>query len=149
MFEVIMENIIKILTAVMLTLISVGGAYLTNLLATRTKLNNISNAIYEVQRMATMTVQELQQTVVENFKAANTDGKLTNEDIRILNNMLIKKTKEKLSAPIYELINAAGADLEAIILGAGEAWLSERVKAHFLPAFAATTEPVAVEVEKE
>lgn len=77
MLEIILENLIKILTAVVLMGISIGGAYLTNLLATKTKMQNVSNAIYEVVNMATMTAQELQQTTVEYFKASNADGKLT------------------------------------------------------------------------
>lgn len=124
MLEIILENLIKILTAVVLMGISIGGAYLTNLLATKTKMQNVSNAIYEVCNMATMTAQELQQTVVESLRAANADGKLTREDIAELNKMLLEQTKAKLTVPVYELINAAGADIEQIILGACEAWLN-------------------------
>ncbi len=124
MFEIIMENLIKILSAVVLTLISVGGAWLANLLASKTKLKNINDAIAEVVRMAMLTAQELQQTTVEKLKAANEDGKLSNDEVTMLNRMLIEKTREKLSVPVYDLINAAGADIEQIILGAGEAWLN-------------------------
>lgn len=124
MFEIIMENLIKILSAVVLTLISVGGAWLANLLASKTKLENINEAIREVIRMAMLTAQELQQTTVEKLKAANEDGKLSKDEVTMLNKMLIEKTREKLSVPVYDLINAAGADIEQIILGAGEAWLN-------------------------
>lgn len=141
MLEIILENLIKILTAVVLMGISIGGAYLTNLLATKTKMQNVSNAIYEVVNMATMTAQELQQTTVEYFKASNADGKLTVEDISKLNEMLLEQTKAKLTVPVYDLINAAGADIEQIILGACEAWLHQNKQIRpILPA-----QPVPVE----
>ena len=141
MLEIILENLVKILTAVVLMGISIGGAYLTNLLATKTKMQNVSNAIYEVCNMATMTAQELQQTVVERLRAANADGKLTGEDIAELNFMLLEKTKAKLTVPVYDLINAAGADIEQIIFGACEAWLNQSKQ--FRPILPA--QPVSVE----
>ena len=86
-----------------------------------------NEAVANVIDTAMLTAAELQQTAVEALKASTEDGKLSNDDIEWLNQQLLAQTKEKLSVNVYDLINAAGADIEALILGAGEAWV-QRLK---------------------
>jgi len=124
MLNIILENLIKILTALALTLISVGGTWLTTKLGKVKELEAITLAIENAKSAAMLTAAELQQTVVAKLKESAADGKLSNEDIMWLNRQLLEQTKAKLSVNVYDLINAAGADIEAIILGAGEAWLT-------------------------
>jgi len=124
MSEIIIETIVKILTAVVLTLISVGGTWLTVQMGKVKELEAITAAVKNVIDTAQLTAAELQQTAVENLKASTADGKLTSEDMQWLSRQLLDLTKAKLSVAVYDLINAAGADIEAIILGAGEAWLT-------------------------
>ena len=127
MLEIVLENLIKILTALLLTLISVGGAWLTAKMGKVKELEAITAAVQSVISTAMLTASELQQTAVEAMKAAAEDGKLSEDEIVWLNQQLLARTKEKLSVNVYDLINAAGADIEAIILGAGESWL-QRLK---------------------
>lgn len=123
MLDIILENLIKILTALVLTLISVGGTWLTVKLGKRQELTAITAATQNVIDATMLTAAELQQTAVSALKEAAEDGKLSNDDIMWLNQQLLAQTKLKLSVNVYDLINAAGADIEAIILGAGEAWV--------------------------
>ena len=123
MLNIILENLIKILTALVLTLISVGGTWLTVKLGKRQELAAITAATQNVIDATMLTAAELQQTAVSALKEAAEDGKLSTDDIIWLNQQLLAQTKAKLSVNVYELINAAGADIEAIILGAGEAWV--------------------------
>ena len=125
MLEIVLENLIKILTALLLTLISVGGAWLTAKMGKVKELEAITTAVQSVISTAMLTASELQQTAVEAMKASAEDGKLSDDEIRWLNQQLLEQTKAKLSVNVYDLINAAGADIEAIILGAGEAWLQQ------------------------
>lgn len=120
MFEVIMGNIINIVGALLMTLIGVLGTLITNWLNKRNKLATINAAQQELIFMAQQTVGELQQTMVEGLKAASADGKLTKTEIGELSHALLARTMEKLSKPSYELLNAAGVDLVALIQGAGE-----------------------------
>ena len=69
--------------------------------------------------------QKLQQTVAEGLKNANEDNKLTREEIEALGLMLLDKTGEKLSMPTYDLINAAGIDINALITESGKAWIQQ------------------------
>ena len=124
MVDVIIENIVKIVAALLMMLISVGGAYLTSLIAKHEKLKAISEATQQVISAAIQTTGELQQTVVGDLKAASADGKLSEEEINTLYHDVVVLTLDKLSVPTINLLNAVGADIEAIIHGATEDWIN-------------------------
>lgn len=124
MVDVIIENIVKIVAALLMMLISVGGAYLTSLIAKHEKLKSISEATQQVIDAAIQTTGELQQTVVGDLKAASADGKLSEEEINTLYHDVVVLTLDKLSVPTINLLNAVGADIEAIIHGATEDWIN-------------------------
>nr|DAL24533.1 MAG TPA_asm: hypothetical protein [Caudoviricetes sp.] len=120
MTDIIIENIVKITAALLLMLIGVLGTYLTTLAAKRAETANVSEALRALTEAAKTTVGELQQTIVGPLKAAAADGKLTPDEIADLRNMLVAQTKQKMLPSAINIINAAGADIEAIILGVGE-----------------------------
>lgn len=124
MFEVIMENLINIVGALLMALIGVLGSVITAKLAEKAHLANINAAQQELIFLAQQTVGELQQTIVEKLKASRADGKLTEEEIKVLGETLLKKTMEKLSEPAHQLLSAAGVDIVALIHGAGEDWIN-------------------------
>lgn len=124
MTDVIIENIVRIVAALLMMLISVGGAYLTSLIAKHEKLKAISEATQQVINAAIQTTGELQQTVVGDLKQASVDGKLSKEEIDTLYHDVVVLTLDKLSAPTIDLLNAVGADIEAIIHGATEDWIN-------------------------
>lgn len=125
MNEIIMETVIKIVGTLLITLIGVLGAWLTAKIGKRQELGNIAVATNEAINAAQLTVLELQQTVVDGWKAANEDGKLTNEEVEMLGVMLIDKTVEKMSDSAINLLVSAGVDITAIIKGAGEAMIKQ------------------------
>ena len=116
---------VQIAATLLITLIGVFGAWLTMKIGKSTHLENINAAQKEVIRAAKITVGELQQTVVDDLKAASQDGKLTKEEISSLGRQLIDMTVQKLSMPTYDLLKSASVDLEALITGAGESWISK------------------------
>lgn len=120
MTDIIIENTVKITAALLLMLIGVLGTYLTTLAAKRAETANVSEALRALTEAAKTTVGELQQTIVGPLKAAAADGKLTPDEIADLRNMLVAQTKQKMLPSAINVINAAGADIEAIILGVGE-----------------------------
>lgn len=125
--ELLLNYGLQVAATLLITLIGVLGTYLTLQLGKNTNLKNINDAQKELIRAAKITVGELQQTMVSDLKAANTDGKLTTQEIAQLRAKLIDKTVEKLSAPAYALLSAASVDVEGLILGVGESWI-ERIK---------------------
>ena len=125
MSDVIIENVVKIIAALLMMLISVGGAYLTALISKTEKLKGISIATGQIVEAALQTAGELQQTMVNDMKEASADGKLSKEDIAVLDRDVVELTLLKLTQPTKDLINGAGGDIEAIIHGATEAWLEE------------------------
>ena len=121
MNEVIIETAVQIVATLILTLIGVLGTWLTAKIAKRNELANINAATNEAIGAAQLTVLELQQTVVDGWKAASADGKLSKDEITQLGTMLIEKTMEKMSDSAKNLLTAAGVDITAVIKGAGEA----------------------------
>ena len=123
-----MDYIIEIGTQVaatlLITLIGVLGAWLTAQIGRSAKLKSINAAQQEVIAAAQITVGELQQTVVDGLKAASKDGKLTKDEVATLGAKLLRLTKQKISKPTYDLLTAAAVDVNALIKGAGESWIS-------------------------
>lgn len=125
MTNVIIETVVQVLASLAVTLIGVFGSWLLAKLAKRAELAGIQSATDELISAAQITVMELQQTVVEGLKAVSADGKLTEDEINGLGVMLLNGAKEKMSEPSMNLLVAAGADIDKIIKGAGEALIAE------------------------
>lgn len=125
MQDAIIEVITQVLATALITLIGVLGTWLTAKVLKRVELTNINKAKDELIEAAQQTVMELQQTVVEGMKAATQDGKLTEDEITELSIMLLNKTKQKMSLPAIQLLEAAAVDVNALIRGAGEALIAE------------------------
>ena len=122
--EIIAENIIGWIVSVVVILIGAFGVWALKKIGKRAGLEGISIATDEVIKMAIITIGELQQTIVNDLKANAADGKLTKEEIVMLGEKLVEKTLEKMSQPVYNLLNAAGTDIIALIKGAGEDWIN-------------------------
>lgn len=114
---------LDIVEALALTAISLAGAALASATKNKTYLQNISQAMEHVVTIAKITVGELKQSVVDKMKAESKDGKLSEEQIEELKRSLLQLTLQKLDDPTKNLIAAAGADICALIAGAGEDWV--------------------------
>ena len=125
--ELLLNYGMQVAATLLITLIGVLGTYLSLQLGKNANLKNINDSQKELIRAAKITVGELQQTTVSELKAANADGKLTQQEIAQLRAKLLDKTVEKLSTPAYALLSAASVDVEGLILGVGESWI-ERMK---------------------
>lgn len=123
--DAVISVITQVVATMLITLIGVAGAWLTAKIGKKVELSNINRAKDELIAAAQQTVMELQQTVVEGLKNAAEDGKLTDEEITGLSITLLAKTKEKMSLPAIQLLEAAAVDVNALIRGAGEALISE------------------------
>ena len=123
MQEILVESVLQIVTQAVLILLSLAGTWAAARLAKTQKFQSLSAAVTEATAMAQQTVSALQQTLVDGWKAAAPDGKLTDEQIALLNQKLLEITKSKMSDAAIKLILGANKDLNAIIQDAGEAWL--------------------------
>ncbi len=124
MNQTVLEVLTQVAATLLITLIGVLGTWLTAKIAKKQQLAGIAAATDQVIQAAQITVSELQQTVVEKLKAAG-GGKLTPVQIDELKQKLIDKTLEKMSDPAFNLLYAARVDVEALITGAGEAWIAK------------------------
>ncbi|MBQ4651894.1 MAG: hypothetical protein IJB78_04180 [Oscillospiraceae bacterium] len=125
MIETIMTNAVELTGSLLMMLIGLLGTWLSLKMAKQQELKALSAAVNQAIAMARLTVDELQQTVVDGIKAERADGRLTKQEVSMLSMQLWEKTVEKMSAPAVELLEAAKVDLKALIQGAGEAWIRE------------------------
>ena len=123
-FEAVMEATVRVLTAVLLALISVGGTWILRKIGDKVQMAHIRNAMEDVIRITQITVGELQQTVVEGLKAAHEDGKLTETEIKGLQESLLNHVVMRLSNPTINVIESASIDLESLIQGVAEDWIN-------------------------
>lgn len=117
---ILIENAVNISAAFLIALIGVFGAWLTAKLGKATQLDTVNHAQQELIKLAQITVGELKQTVVDGMKAAHKDGKLTQEEITQLGQLLYEKTMAKLSASAMDVLTAAQVDVSALITGTAE-----------------------------
>ena len=116
----LIENGVQVAVSLVVALIGVAGTWLSIQIGKVKKLQTVQLATDEAKDAAITTVLELQQTVVDDLKAAAVDGKLTKEEIAKLKNDLISMSMAKLSDTSVKILTAAGVDISAIIAGAGE-----------------------------
>lgn len=127
MREVIIEVVVQVIGALLMGVIGVAFAYLTKLVGKTKELEHVASAMDELESVVTTVVGDLQQTIVENLKAASADGKLSQEDIYDLGKLLVMKVKEQLSNPASTTIQAAGIDMTEAIHSIAEAYIA-RIK---------------------
>lgn len=116
----LIDSGVQILVALAVALIGVGGTWLTAQIGKVKQLQTVQIATNEAKDAAITTVMELQQTVVDDLKAAAVDGKLTKEEIEKLKNDVLSMSMAKLSNASVKVLTAAGVDISAIITGAAE-----------------------------
>lgn len=121
----LIENGVQVAVSLVVALIGVAGTWLSIQIGKVKKLQTVKLATDEAKDAAITTVLELQQTVVDDLKAAAVDGKLTKEEIAKLKNDLISMSMAKLSDTSVKILTAAGVDISAIISGVGEALIQK------------------------
>ena len=121
----LIENGVQVAVSFVVALIGVAGTWLSIQIGKVKKLQTVQLATDEAKDAAITTVLELQQTVVDDLKAAAVDGKLTKEEIAKLKNDLISMSMAKLSDTSVKILTAAGVDISAIISGVGEALIQK------------------------
>ena len=125
MMDAIMVNAVELTASLLMILLGVLGTWLSLKIGKKQELAALNGAVSEAVGMARLTVDELQQTVVDGLKAGRADGRLTKQEITMLSEKLWSMTLEKMSAPAVSLLEAAKVDLRGLIQGAAEAWIRD------------------------
>ena len=121
----IIQYVAEIVAILVISAIGVFGSWLLNKMKQQKGLENIAMATEQVIKAAQITVRELQQTLVGNWKANQENGKLTPEQIIELKQKAIEITMKKLSEPTLKLLESAKIDVEVMITSAAEAYIDE------------------------
>lgn len=121
----IIQYVAEIVAILVISAIGVFGSWLLNKMKQQKGLENIAMATEQVIKAAQITVRELQQTLVCNWKEKQENGKLTPEQIAELKQKSIEITLKKLSEPTLKLLESAKIDVEVMITSAAEAYIDE------------------------
>lgn len=124
-FQIVVQYVAEILALVIISALGILGAFILNKIGKNKNLENIAEATSQVIGAAQETVRRLQQTLVDGYKEAAPDGKLTPEQIMELKQRTIEITMETLSTPVLELLTGAKVDIEKLITNAAEAYINE------------------------
>lgn len=121
----IIQYVAEIVAILVISAIGIFGSWLLNKMKQQKGLENIAMATEQVIQAAQVTVRELQQTLVGNWKEQQENGKLTAEQIVELKQKAIDITLKKLSEPTLKLLESAKIDVEVMITSATEAYIDE------------------------
>lgn len=121
----IIQYVAEIVAILVISAIGIFGTWLLNKIKQQKGLENIAMATEQVIQAAQVTVRELQQTLVGNWKEQQENGKLTAEQIVELKQKAIDITLKKLSEPTLKLLESAKIDVEVMITSATEAYIDE------------------------
>ena len=77
MREVIIEVAVQVIGAILMGIVGIVFAYIGKWMGQNKKLETVSAAMEQLEAVVKNVVGELQQTTVEQMKAATEDGKLT------------------------------------------------------------------------
>lgn len=126
--NILIEALGKIMGLALTYALIIAVAYLKDFIADRLKMEATAQAFCELDDHIVSGVFAIQQTTVDDLKAAAEDGKLTTAEIEMLHTKLIAFVKPKLSDLAVKLITAAGIDIEKYILDRGEAIVAQAKK---------------------
>ena len=118
-------KILEILSPVLLAALTWAAAKLAQLIRAKVKSEYLRGALVRLDDAVFTAVKDLQQSVVEEIKAASADGKITDEEK--------KRIKEKALASVKSHLGTKGLSELATVLGldggAIEGFLSSKVEA--------------------
>jgi len=125
--EFIQENldlILKIVSPILLALLSWGSVKLTQLIKNKVKDEETKQVLLKLNDALFTAVKDVQQTIVSDLKAANVDGKLTGEEIQDVKSKAIEKAKSFLGSSISDMPGTLGMTQEEF-----EKYISSKLEA--------------------
>lgn len=121
--NVVIESAANVAAILLAAVLTYAINYLRVIVANKLKMQSTALALSSLDTAVAQTVAELQQTLVEDLKAASEDGKLDDDEIKMLGELLVKGATAKLSEPAAELIKAAGIDIAEYIKSVAEGYV--------------------------
>ena len=128
MLEILGEQVIQIVFAIILAAIGLAFAWLLVTLAKSGKFKNLEAAIGALKSNSYTVSAALQQEFVEKWKADSKDGKLTETEIANLKSMAMQRVLAMTVPAFMSLLIAAGADVTALIENTVQEWVDNNHK---------------------
>lgn len=124
-WQIVIPYATEMIATLIVAVIGVFGTWLLQKINKNKDLKNISEASEQLIKATQQTVLELQQTLVDDWKAQAKDGKLTDEQIAELKTKTLEITAKKISTPTLKLLESAKIDIDALIAGSAESYIKQ------------------------
>ena len=117
----VIDALAPIVIDIVVSVVGILFALLLGKLRKVAALQHLTGALANLQDAVITTVYANQQALVDGWKSAAADGKLTPEEIATLNARTIDRVKTAIGPNIVEIITAAGIDIDTLILDSADA----------------------------
>lgn len=116
------EMLMNVLINILLSFLTLGGAYIIYLvnkliiyLKQKTKSEELTNALNQVNKLAETTVKSIEQTVAKEIREAVKDGKVTKDELKKLSNKAFEEIIKSLSPEYLSVLENGMGNIDIYV----------------------------------
>lgn len=116
------EMLMNVLINILLSFLTLGGAYIIYLvnkliiyLKQKTKSEELTNALNQVNKLAETTVKSIEQTAAKEIREAVKDGKVTKDELKKLSNKAFEEIIKSLSPEYLSVLENGMGNIDMYV----------------------------------
>lgn len=116
------EMLMNVLINILLSFLTLGGAYIIYLvnkliiyLKQKTKSEELTNALNQVNKLAETTVKSIEQTAAKEIREAVKDGKVTKDELKKLSNKAFEEIIKSLSPEYLNVLENGMGNIDIYV----------------------------------
>lgn len=116
------EMLMNVLINILLSFLTLGGAYIIYFvnkliiyLKQKTKSEELTNALNQVNKLAETTVKSIEQTAAKEIREAVKDGKVTKDELKKLSNKAFEEIIKSLSPEYLNVLENGMGNIDMYV----------------------------------
>lgn len=116
------EMLMNVLINILLSFLTLGGAYIIYFvnkliiyLKQKTKSEELTNALNQVNKLAETTVKSIEQTAAKEIREAVKDGKVTKDELKKLSNKAFEEIIKSLSPEYLSVLENGMGNIDMYV----------------------------------
>lgn len=116
------EMLMNVLINILLSFLTLGGAYIIYFvnkliiyLKQKTKSEELTNALNQVNKLAETTVKSIEQTAAKEIREAVKDGKVTKDELKKLSNKAFEEIIKSLSPEYLSVLENGMGNIDIYV----------------------------------
>lgn len=116
------EMLMNVLINILLSFLTLGGAYIIYFvnkliiyLKQKTKSEELTNALNQVNKLAETTVKSIEQTAAKEIREAVKDGKVTKDELKKLSNKAFEEIIKSLSPEYLNVLENGMGNIDIYV----------------------------------